>query len=54
MNKIISFLVAAFATAVVVVGAMHVIGSVLGEYSILAWIAIGWFAFIAIMAKINS
>ncbi len=54
MNNIISLLVAIFSVAIVAGGAILGIQAVMGQWSILVWIVLGFFGFMGVMAKVNS
>lgn len=47
-------LVAIFSVTVVVGLGLWVVQAVMGEYATLAWIGLGFFGFMGLMAKVNS
>lgn len=54
MNAAISFLVAVVSVAFVIGITVYGVGAILGEYSILAWIVLGWCGFMTVMKAVNS
>jgi len=54
MNNAISLLVTIVSVGIVLGGALFGVNYIFGEWTTLLYIGIGWFAFMALMAKINA
>lgn len=54
MNAAVSFIVAVVAVLIVVGLAAGAVHHLLGQWAILGWIVIGWFAFLSVLKAARS
>jgi len=54
MNAAISFVVAVVSVLIVAAGAAWCVDRLLGQYSLLGWICLGWFGFLGLLKALRS